>query len=179
MIEGEIVNFRALEEEDLKQLRDWRNLEYIRKVCREYRLLNMANQRRWFQSLQEKPPKNIMFGIENKKGKLIGVCGLTWIDWKNLNAEVSIYIGEKEWQGKGVASDSINLLLQYGFETLNMHRIYATIFAFNEASIALFEKCGFKFEGKQRESHFIDGKYFDVLIYGILKEEHRLKKRKE
>ena len=175
MIIGEVVNFRALEEKDLRQLRDWRNQSYVRKSCREYLLLNMENQVQWFKSLHKKPPNNIMFGIENKKGELIGVCGLTWIDWKNRNAEVSIYIGEKDWQGKGVANESIDLLLQYGFNTLNMHKIYAMIFAFNEASITLFEKSGFILEGSQRESHYIDGKYWNVLLYGILKEEYLVK----
>jgi len=158
---------------DLKQLKDWRNSDFVRKACREYRLLNMENQKRWFESLHKKPPENIMFGIENKEGGLIGVCGLTWIDWKNRNAEVSIYIGSKEWQGKGAATDSLKILIKYGFETLNLHRIYAIIFDFNKPSVKLFEKCGFKFEGKRREAHFIEGRYWDELVYSILMEEYK------
>ena len=172
MIEGKIINLRALEVEDLKQLRDWRNTEFVRKTCREYRLLSMEHQKRWFDSLLKTPPDNIMFGVESKNEKLIGVCGLVWINWKNRNAEVSIYIGEEEWQKKGVATDSLKTLVKYGFETLNLHRIYAVIFEFNEHSIKLFEKCGFKFEGKQREAHYVDGKYWNELIYGMLREEY-------
>ena len=172
MIESKIINLRALEVEDLKQLRDWRNADYVRETCREYSLLNMENQKRWFDSLFKKPPDNIMFGIENKKGELIGVCGLTWINWKNRNAEVTIYIGEKEWQGKGAATDSLKTLVKYGFENLNLHRIYAIIFEFNKPSTRLFEKCGFKFEGKHREAHYIKGRYWDELVYGMLKEEY-------
>ena len=171
MIEGRVVNFRALEFKDLEQLRDWRNKEYIRKTTREYKLLNMENQKKWFESLNKVPPDNLMFGIENKEGILIGVCGLTWIDWKNKNAEVSIYIGSIEWQGKGAATDALKLLIKYGFETLNLHRIYAIIFSFNEPSIKLFEKCGFKLEGRNREAHYTKGKYWDELIYGLLKNE--------
>jgi len=171
-IEGKIINFRALEMEDLKQLRNWRNSDFVRRACREYRLLNMENQKNWFESLHKKTPENIMFGIENKEDKLIGVCGLTWIDWKNRNAEVSIYIGAKEWQGKGAATDSLKTLIKYGFETLNLHRIYAIIFGFNKPSVKLFEKCGFKFESKRREAHYIEGKYQDELVYSILKKEY-------
>jgi RimJ/RimL family protein N-acetyltransferase len=172
LIEGKSTNLRALEAEDLMQLRDWRNTEFVRETCREYRLLNMEHQKRWFDGLSKTPPDNIMFGIENKKGQLIGVCGLTWIDWKNGNAEVSIYIGEKAWQGKGAASDSLRTLVKYGFEIINLHRIYAIIFEFNEASIKLFEKCGFRLEGKQREAHYVKGRYWDELIYGMLREEY-------
>jgi len=172
LIEGKIVNFRALEIEDLKQLQDWRNAEFIRRTCREYRLLSMERQKRWFDSLFKTPPDNIMFGIESKQGKLIGVCGLTWIDWKNRKAEVSIYIGEKDWQKKGAATDSLRILVKYGFETLNLYRIYAIIFESNEASIKLFEKCGFKFEGRHRKAHYVNDQYWDELVYGILREEY-------
>jgi len=172
LIEGKTINFRSLEAEDLRQLLDWRNSEFLRKTCREYLLLSMEHQKRWFDSLLKTPPDNIMFGVESKEGKLIGVCGLTWINWKNRNAEVSIYIGEKEWQGKGAAADSLKTLVKYGFETLNLHRISAVIFQFNEPSIKLFTKCGFKFEGKHREAHYIDGKYWDEMIYGILRAEY-------
>jgi len=132
----------------------------------------MEHQKRWFDSLFKTPPDSIMFGIENKEGKIIGVCGLTWIHWKNRNAEVSIYIGETEWQEKGAATDSLKTLVKYGFENLGLHRIYAIIFEFNKPSIKLFEKCGFKFEGKHREVHYVKGRYWDELIYGILREEY-------
>ena len=172
MIEEEITNLRALEVEDLGQLRDWRNADFVRETCREYRLLNMEQQKRWFDSLLKTSPDTIMFGIENKEGKLIGVCGLTRINWKNGNAEVSIYIGEREWQEKGAATDSLKTLVKYGFETLNLHGVYAIIFEFNKPSIKLFEKYGFKFEGKHREAHYIKGRYWDELVYGMLREEY-------
>jgi RimJ/RimL family protein N-acetyltransferase len=172
MIEGKIVNFRALEKGDLRQLRDWRNTEFVRRAAREYRLLSMDHQEKWFNSLFKKPPNNLMFGVENKQGKLIGVCGLTWINWKDRNAEASIYIGERDWQRKGAATDALRNLIKYGFETLNLHRIYAIIYEFNKASIELFEKCGFRFEGRSREAHYIEGRYWDELIYSLLYGEY-------
>ena len=67
MFEAKYVNLRPLEEEDLKQLRDWRNSEHVRKTTREYKPLNMLNQKQWFESIhRENPPKHIMFGIEKK-----------------------------------------------------------------------------------------------------------------
>lgn len=170
MIEGNLVNLRALEREDLKQLRDWRNSLYIRAHTREYRLLNMENQRQWFESLVN-DRNNIMFGIVTKDGNLMGVCGLTFIDWKNRNAEVSIYLGEKKWQRKGHASDALNTLIRYAFLELGLHRIYAIIFEYNKASIKFFGKNGFKFEGRHRDARYWNGEYHDELIYGLLKGE--------
>ena len=172
MIEGKTINLRALELEDLKQLRDWRNSLHIRQYTREYRLLNMENQIQWFKSLTN-DKSNIMFGITTKKPQeaLIGVCGLTHIDWKNRNAEISIYLGEKKWQRKGYASDALQALIRYGFFELGLHRLYAIIFQYNKESIKFFEKNGFEFEGLHKEARYWNGKYHDELIYGYLRRE--------
>ena len=89
-----------------------------------------------------------------------------------MENEVSIYIGEEKWQEKGYASDSLQLLLNYGFCELRLHRIYAIIFGYNEASIKFFEKNGFELEGRHREARFWDGKFHDELVYGILDYEY-------
>ena len=91
MIEGKIIKFRSLESNDLIKLKEWRNKTEVRKTTREYRLLNMVNQKKWLEKIQlENPPSSIMFGVLNKKNNLIGVCGLTYIDWKNKHAEISL-----------------------------------------------------------------------------------------
>ena len=70
MIEGKYVNLRALEKEDLELLKKWRNDKRTRTHTREYRLLNMINQREWFETIhKQNPPTVIMFGIENLKRK--------------------------------------------------------------------------------------------------------------
>ena len=90
MIEGKFVKFRSLESKDLIKLKEWRNENKVRKTTREYRLLSMINQKKWLEKLQmENPPSSIMFGIVNNNKILIGVCGLTYIDWKNKHAEIS------------------------------------------------------------------------------------------
>ena len=76
----------------------------------------------------------------------------TIFNWKEGHGEVSIYIGEEEWQEKGYASDALQLLLKYRFCELRLHRIYAIIFEYNEASIKFFEKMGLNLKediGKQ------------------------------
>jgi len=171
MLEGKYVELRQIEESDLPELRDWRNSPYIRAYTREYRPLNMVNQKKWFELLSA-DRSNIMFAIETKGGEVtFGCCGLTGINWKEGHGEVSIYLGEGEWQGKGYATDALQLLLKYGFEELRLHRIYAIIFEYNEASVKFFEKNGFEFEGRHREARFWDGKFHDELVYGVLESE--------
>ncbi len=166
------MDLRQVEEPDLPKLRDWANSHYIRAYTREYRPLNLLNQKRWFESLLT-DQSNIMFAIEKKEDKeIIGCCGLTYINWKEGHGEVSIYIGDQNWQEKGYATDALQLLLKYGFCELRLHRIYAIIFGYNEASIKFFEKNRFKLEGRHREARFWDGKFHDELVYGMLEDEY-------
>ncbi len=172
MIEGKYVDLRQVEEPDLPKLRDWANSPYIRAYTREYRPLNILNQKKWLEYLFT-DQSNIMFAIEKKEDKeIIGCCGLTYINWKEGHGEVSIYIGDQNWQEKGYATDALQLLLKYGFCELRLHRIYAIIFGYNEASIKFFEKNRFKLEGRHREARFWDGKFHDELVYGMLEDEY-------
>lgn len=166
---------RSLEENDLEILKNWRNSPHIRKTTREYRILNMMNQKNWFSSLhQSNPPKNIMFGVENKRKTLIGVCGLTYIDWKNRNAEISIYLGKKDWQKNSIGTELLDLIVTYGFGELNLHRLYAEIFSTAPENIKLFEKMNFIQEGVFREKLWRNGKWNDSFIYAkILNHERK------
>jgi RimJ/RimL family protein N-acetyltransferase len=173
MFQGKFVNLRALEKEDLEILRDWRNMKHVRKSTREYRLLNMINQKNWFESIQnDNPPKNIMFGIVNKKRKLVGVTGLTYIDWKNRTSEISIYLSSINWQKKSEAQDVINLIMEYGFGELNLNRLWVEIYGLMNENIKLFEKMKFFKEGILREKVWRNKKWWDTYIYSKLASEY-------
>ena len=174
MFEGKFVTLRALEKEDLPSLKEWRNSLHVRKSTREYKLLNMINQKNWFESIhQSNPPKDIMFGILNKRKKLIGVTGLTYIDWKNRNSEISIYFSTKNWQVKSESKEVINLLMEYGFEELNLNRLYVEIFALMKENIKLFTKMKFIKEGQLREKIWRENKWWDTLIFSKLAKEYK------
>lgn len=130
----------------------------------------MQNQLQWFESMA-KDKNTMMFAVETKKGKLIGCTGLTYIDWKNSKAEVSIYIGNKKYKWKGYGTDTLKTLMDYGFRELNLHMLFGEIFEYNEVNIKLFEKCGFKKDGALRHRLYRDGKYWNSIIYSILDEE--------
>lgn len=174
MFKGKYVKLRALEEEDLKTLRDWRNSKHVRKTTREYKLLNMINQKKWFESIHtDNPPKHVMFGIVGKNGKLDGVTGLTYIDWKNKHAEISIYMSNENWQKAKKAKDTVNLIIKYGFEELNLHRLWVEIFQISKENIELFEQMNFMKEGILRDKVWRSGKWWNSIIYSILSNEYK------
>jgi len=170
------IRLRALEQTDLEQLRDWRNSDWLRPFVREYRLLNMINQRDWLDHISRSREVE-MFGIEAffiandtvRQWNLIGVCGLTNINWANRTAEISLYI-KPSHQGEGIGAQVLEALRQKAFGEFNLHRLWAEIYSNNQASIRLFEKCGYAKEGVQREHVFKQGEYHDSLIYGLIKQ---------
>jgi len=178
MLKGKIISFRSIEANDLQKMRDWRNNNHVKRTTREYRLLNMFNQKEWFESLhRQNPPKDIMFGILNKKNKLIGVCGLTYIDWKNRRSEISIYLEGNDWQKKPETKDAIGLLMLYGFGELGLHKIFAEIYAFVKETIHLYESLQFHKDGVLRDTVWRDNKWWDSIVYSKLESEFNYEKK--
>lgn len=173
MLKGKIVELCPIEKTDLEKFKKWRNTDYVRNYVREYRPLNMENQKQWFESLTN-DRSNIMFAIhELETDKTIGGCGLTYINWKEGHGEISICIGDTEWQNKGCAGEALDLLVAYGFQELRLHRICAVIYSYNKLSIKLFEKHGFYYEGSRAEARFWGGQWYDENLYRILDYEYK------
>jgi len=97
--------------------------------------------------------------------------GLYDINWIAQNAELRIAIGEKEFLGKGVGTDVTIELVKYGFEKLNLHKIYLGVNASDKRANKCYQKVGFVYEGKIRDYHYRNGRYYDANLYSILKKE--------
>lgn len=173
MIKGNLTGLRAIEKEDLNKFLEWRNNPNLRKNFREFKELNSVNQELWFNNIVMNSPNNIMFSIVNlENNELIGACGLNYIDWVNRNADLSIYIGFKnEYIDDLYAPDACKLLLEYGFNELNLHRIHVEIYDFDLDKKGLLDKLNFNYDGMLRETHWTDGKWANSLYYSILEQE--------
>lgn len=182
MLIGKKIILRAIESDDLPLLRDWRNTEDFRKYFREYQELNLANQDLWFKKYVVEDKNTLMFMIEDKEsGTPIGVCGLCYINWIHRNADLSIYIGKDnlyiDTEKNGYAFDVFDQLFEYGFNRLNLHKIWCEIYSFDEKKHELFKNYGLKQDGVLRDNYFYDGEYQDSHLFSILSSEWRLKYR--
>lgn len=160
------IYLRSIEERDLAQLRDWRNGNRLRSSCREYRLLNMINQRDWLEQIS-RDPKVEMFGVVQQT-ELVGVCGLCNVSWIYRTAEVTIYVAPNV-DDTTVAVQALKLLKRKAFEEFNLHRLWAEVYEFHIAKITLLEQHDFVLEGRLREHIFKLGKRQDSLMYGLLR----------
>jgi RimJ/RimL family protein N-acetyltransferase len=113
-----------------------------------------------------------IFSIVNlETDTTIGRCLLFNIDHVNRQATLGIVIGEKEFWGKGYGQDAIKLLLDYGFNLLNLNSIMIGTFSFNERAQACFRKVGFKEIGRRREARIIGEKKFDLVLMDMVANE--------
>ena len=76
-------------------------------------------------------------------------------------------IGDPAYHGKGYGTDAIRTLCKFGFEELNLHKLKAVVFAFNEGALRCYEKCGFEREGLLKEEIYREGAYHDVVMMGL------------
>jgi len=111
--------------------------------------------------------------IENGTNTHVGNVSLSKIDFIDRNAELSIIIGEKNSWGKGYGKEACKLLIEYGFNVLNLHRIYAGTSEDNLGFRKLAEAIGMKEEGKYLECIFKNGKYLTAISYSILNPNHK------
>ncbi len=86
------------------------------------------------------------------------------------HAELIYWLGKPHWC-KGYATEAARAVLTFAFGQLKLHRVYASVFRGNIASVRILEKCGMQVEGTQREHILKNGQFVDLLSYGILSSE--------
>lgn len=172
MISGNKIGLTSVSSESLEQFRIWRNKPELRKYFREHRELSKEMQTQWFNSKVLNDPNQYNFEIRDlETNKLIGHCGLYYINWITRSAEFGIYIGDNHFRNGGYGSDSLRTLIGYGFDQLNLNKIWAEVYSNNEA-IHVYTHIGFKIDGVLRQNIYKDGVYLDSTMISILKSEY-------
>lgn len=115
---------------------------------------------------------NKIFGIVDiKTDMLIGGVGLHDINNYNQTAMFGVYIGDKNYLGKGFGEEATKLMLDYGFNILNLHNIFLMVYDYNQKAIDLYKKIGFKIIGKRRQARLFAKKRYDIAFMDILADE--------
>lgn len=110
--------------------------------------------------------------ILRKNGELIGGCGLDRIRFDDRNGHVGYWIARPHW-GNGYASEAASILIGAGFRELKLHRIHTGAFPENLPSIRVLRRLGFRTEGHARQDCLVDGRYHDLILFGLLHREFR------
>lgn len=170
-ISGSRVYLAPMEVEDAPLYVRWLNDPEISVYLNAFNVTIGLEREKEFlaQSLKEQRPE---FGIRLvADDTLIGNCGIVNIDTVNRKAEIGIFIGEQDLLGQGYGREAVMLLLDYGFNILNLNNIYLRPYAFNTRAIRCYEACGFQVAGRLREAKIINGQKYDEVWMDILASE--------
>lgn len=113
--------------------------------------------------------KGLEFGIW-QKGELVGCLGLHDLSLTNRRAAIGYWL-DKNHQKQGIVTNSVNAIINYCFETLNLNRLEIVAATINKPSFKIAEKLGFTREGVARQFEFVNGQYLDYIHYSLLKSE--------
>ncbi len=181
MLYGTLVRLTALEKEELVEVVSrWnRDSEYQRlSKIDPVNQFSVKKLTEWIQKDQEKdPPGFYYFAIHTlEDDTLVGTCGLGGDGFPHGDASVGIGIGERDLWGKGYGTDAMKVILRFGFQELNLRRVSLDTSEYNPRAIRSYEKAGFIREGREREYFCREGKRWDMVYMGILREEWLAKK---
>jgi RimJ/RimL family protein N-acetyltransferase len=175
MLRGENVLLRPIKRSDISCFLKWFNDPEIVQYLDMYLPMTEMSEEKFIEELGTTRAKSdiilVVEATEGDSAKPIGNCGLHSISPKDHNATFGIIIGEKDYWSKGYGVEAARLLINYGFQQLNLHRISSSAIAYNDRSITLHKKLGFREEGRLRQAMFKNGQYHDRVEFGILREE--------
>lgn len=168
---GERIYLSPMSIEDAEKYVEWlSDFKVTDGIGRSSNLTTIEDEKIWITN--ESKSNNLNFAIVDlEKDKLIGNCSLMDISYKNRIGTVGIFIGAENNRNNGYGTEALKLLLDYGFNYLNLNNIMLTVKSFNKRAIKCYEKVGFKEFGRRRESYFLNGKYYDDIHMDILASE--------
>jgi RimJ/RimL family protein N-acetyltransferase len=176
LFRGELVRF-TMEEPDVcaqAEARWERDSEFHRLADSDpAQLRSEKSIKKWFEKQIEDgfQPERYSFTVRTvAEDKFIGFLGL-WVDVIHSDAWVGIGIGEREFWSKGYGTDMMKLCMQYVFSELGLERLSLGLHEYNPRALRSYEKCGFRLEGRTRQDMLREGKRYDSLWMGILREE--------
>lgn len=169
------VYLRALEFADHTKTYQWRSDPlYQAGVLSQKRFVSLETEKRWIEAAvaSHEQGKVLRFGIVLKDtDALIGMISLTDIDYISKNAEIHYWIGSTSHRGQGFIGEAMCLVFQHAFTDLGLERIYSRVLESNPASRRAGEKFGYKQEGILRRAVFKEGRFQDVIVYSVLRDE--------
>lgn len=169
---GESIYLSPINIEDVEKFTEWLNdFETTDYIGRSNSIMTLNAEKKY---LEENISKEATFSIITiNENRLVGTVSIEKINHINRTGVLGIFIGDKEYRKSGYGTESIRLILDYGFNYLNLNNIKLDVMEFNHNAIFCYEKCGFKKCGRRRKCNFLNGKYYDTIEMDILADEFK------
>ena len=179
MLSGKRIDLRGMVRSDLPVYRDWlSDPDVTRYLEMGWRPLGDSDLDAVYQEATS-GNSAVVFVIEEKEsGRAIGTTGLYLLQWHCRRAQFRILMGVPELFDRGYGTEATALIVEYGFERLNLETIYLGVNADNARAVRAYEKAGFVHEGRQRRFIYGGGTYHDCVNMSVLRSEYEGAKRK-
>ena len=162
------IYLRPMTYSDTDSIVRWRNTESVRKNFIYQALFTRESHENWIKTKVETGDVVQMIICETATDKPIGSVYVRDIDHVHHKAEYGIFIGEESARGKGYGTEAARLMIRYCFEELKLHRLFLRVYAENLQAIRSYEKAGFEKEAYLRDDVYVEGRYRDIVLMGIL-----------
>ena len=169
---GEKVILGPIMKQNLETYVKWINdIEVSKYLNILHTVMTIEGEENWYEKKIVDDSSAIFSIYDKKTGKLIGNTSLENINKFDRTATFGIIIGEKDYWGKGYGTEATRLIIDFGFNVLNLNNIRLEVFSYNKRGIKAYEKVGFKQVGWLRQARTLAGKKYDVLIMDIIPED--------
>ncbi|WP_250037148.1 GNAT family N-acetyltransferase [Paractinoplanes maris] len=173
LLQGRLVRLRALRDADLPHLVQWWN-EPATMVLQQHSVMPVPEAglpdmfRNWSVNKDE---SGAGFSIETHDGELVGHLTLWGIKPRTRIATLAIVIGSPH-TGHGYGTDAVELAVRYAFDELAVNKVELQVWSFNPRAVHVYEKAGFRLEGRRRAAGFHRSTFHDELLMGLLRDEY-------
>ena len=172
---GDSVTLRALRPEDraARQRHGWHaEIERGYGSTTVTRAMGDDEVEQWYAHWElAADDSNRIHWVLDLEGEAVGAAFLHAINAEDRRARYAIGLYDPAFFGRGLGQQATRLVLQHAFETLMLHRVDLRVLDFNHRAIATYRACGFVEEGRERETCFLDGRWYDDVVMAVLEHE--------
>jgi len=170
---GEQVYLRGYERGDLPDMVEWLNDAEVTRLLfmglTPSSLETLAAQ--WEQGRNSQ--EEVVFAVCDKRtDAFVGTTGLYRIHWVMRTGEFRIFLGDKRFWNRGIGTECTKLMVTFGFEKLNLNKVWLGVNSENAGAVRAYEKAGFVHEGVLRQEQYRNFRYYDAIRMSILRTEY-------
>ena len=162
------IYLRPITYADTEDIVRWRNQPDVRKNFIYQKDFTKEGHETWMREQVEtgKVAQFIVCDLETDKA--YGSCYIRDITTEHSKGEFGMFLGEADARGRGIGTAIQRLSFRYGFEELGLHRLYMRVVTGNSPSLGSCENNSVTVEGVLKDDVFINGRYYDVVLLGII-----------
>ena len=167
------IYLRLMTAEDTENIIKWRNSDVVRKQFIYQKEFTVESHENWIKTMIETGKATQMMIVLNEGDRAIGSVYVRDIDLEHKKAEHGIFIGETDCLGKGYGTEAAELMIEYAFEFLGIHKLMLRVYAENERAIKSYEKAGFKKEAYLKDDVYVQEKFRDIVLMAVINQEDK------